>query len=397
VSLATTAATSERRDTAPDNRVVAAACLALALVTLAAWGHAGLRQGALACVGFGAGIALSHASFGFASAWRGLIVRRSSRGLRAQLLMIAGTIVVFFPLIAQGEVLGQPAAGFVSPVGLALVAGAFLFGIGMQLGGGCASGTLYTAGGGDLRMAVTLAAFVAGSLLATADPGGWTRWRDIGAFSLVASAGPVRGAAIALGIIAVLYAAATAWERRAHGAVEPLTKTAEASLRDIFRGPWPLLWGAGALAAVNIATLVLAGRPWGVTSAFALWGAKLALAAGIDVAAWPYWTGDPALTESVFADATSVMNFGLMLGALAATGAAGRFAPRLRLEWRALSSAVLGGLLMGLGARLASGCNIGAYFSGTASGSLHGPVWLALALVGSVLGIRLRPFFRLDR
>ena len=36
--------------------------------------------------------------------------------------------------------------------------------------------------------------------------------------------------------------------------------------------------GAIALAGVSLATLILAGRPWGITSAFALWGAKIAAA-----------------------------------------------------------------------------------------------------------------------
>ena len=59
-------------------------------------------------------------------------------------------------------------------------------------------------------------------------------------------------------------------------------------------------------------------------------------------------------------------------------------------------AAAIGGLLMGYGARLAFGCNVGAYFSGIASGSLHGWLWFAAGLVGSYLGIRLRPLFRLD-
>ena len=37
---------------------------------------------------------------------------------------------------------------------------------------------------------------------------------------------------------------------------------------------------------------------------------------------------------------------------------------------------------MGYGARLAFGCNIGALFSGIASGSLHGWLWMAAALAG---------------
>ncbi|WP_323156290.1 YeeE/YedE thiosulfate transporter family protein, partial [Pseudomonas oryzihabitans] len=60
---------------------------------------------------------------------------------------------------------------------------------------------------------------------------------------------------------------------------------------------------------------------------------------------------------------------------------------------RSLIAAVLGGLLLGYGARLAYGCNIGAYFSGIASGSLHGWLWLVAAFAGNSLGVRLRPFF----
>lgn len=61
-----------------------------------------------------------------------------------------------------------------------------------------------------------------------------------------------------------------------------------------------------------------------------------------------------------------------------------------------MAAAAVGGLLMGYGARLAYGCNIGALFSGVASGSLHGWLWLLAAVPGSLLGIRLRPLFGLD-
>ena len=51
--------------------------------------------------------------------------------------------------------------------------------------------------------------------------------------------------------------------------------------------------------------------------------------------------------------------------------------------------------MMGYGARLAFGCNVGAFFSGIASGSLHGWLWFAAALAGTWVGIRLRPAFGL--
>jgi hypothetical protein len=52
--------------------------------------------------------------------------------------------------------------------------------------------------------------------------------------------------------------------------------------------------------------------------------------------------------------------------------------------------------LMGWGARLGFGCNIGAFVGGVASGSLHGWVWFATALVGCSVGIKLRPAYGLS-
>jgi hypothetical protein len=164
------------------------------------------------------------------------------------------------------------------------------------------------------------------------------------------------------------------------------------------RGPWPLVAGAFGLAAVNIATLLLAGRPWGVTSAFALWGSKTLAAAQVDVASWPYWqppTRAAELQASVLNDITSVMDFGILIGAMLAASLAGRFAPTWRVPLRSLAAALVGGLLLGYGARIAYGCNIGAFFGGVASASLHGWVWFVAAFAGNVIGTKIRPAFGL--
>lgn len=117
---------------------------------------------------------------------------------------------------------------------------------------------------------------------------------------------------------------------------------------------------------------------------------------GVDVASWAFWQmpgNAKALAAPVWEDITSVMDIGIVLGALLAAGLAGRFAPSLKIPARSLVAAVIGGLLLGYGSRLAYGCNIGAYFSGIASGSLHGWVWLVAAFIGNSVGVRLRPFF----
>ncbi len=87
----------------------------------------------------------------------------------------------------------------------------------------------------------------------------------------------------------------------------------------------------------------------------------------------------------------------MLFGAMAAAAASGPFA---RAAWPAAGSlvaAAVGGLLMGWGARLGFGCNIGAFVGGIASGSLHGWVWFLAALPGCLIGIRLRPLFGLSR
>ncbi|MEM5437608.1 YeeE/YedE family protein [Paraburkholderia diazotrophica] len=356
------------------------------------------RQAALYVVGALLGVSLYHAAFGFTSAWRVFIADGRGAGLRAQMLMLAIGVLLFFPALSAGSLFGHPVTGLVSPAGTSVVVGAFMFGIGMQLGGGCASGTLYTVGGGSTRMLVTLAAFVVGSVVATAHMPFWTALPSLKPTSLVTTLGAGWAIAINLAIFAAIAALTVAIERRRHGRLvdEPL-RTASAS--PWLHGPWPLFAGAIALALLNFATLALSGRPWGVTSAFALWGAKLFSVAGIDVANWPYWNAHAnaaALAAPVTRDVTSVMDAGIILGAMAAAALAGRYAPVWRLPARSLVAAVAGGLLLGYGARLAYGCNIGAYFSGIVSGSLHGWLWLAAAFAGNVVGTRLRPLFGLE-
>jgi uncharacterized membrane protein YedE/YeeE len=367
---------------------------ALALTNAYTW-----RYGALFLLGGALGLVLYHALFGFTSAWRVFIANGRGAGLRAQMLMLAVAAVLFFPALAHGSLFGQPVHGEYGAVGVSVLVGAFLFGLGMQLGGGCASGTLYTAGGGNSRMLVTLTFFIIGSALGAWHLPWWSATPNFGSISLIKSWGWAPALAVSLAGFAAIAALTVVIERRTHGELRYGVVTDRRGWRRFLHGPWPLLAGAVALAVGNFATLYLAGRPWGITSAFALWGSKIFAASGIDVASWGYWHSPErakALQESVFSDITSVMDFGIIFGALLASGLAGKFHPGWKVPPRSLIAAVLGGLLLGYGARLAYGCNIGAYFSGIASSSVHGWLWLVAAFVGSIFGTYLRPWFGLS-
>ncbi|MCX2724310.1 YeeE/YedE family protein [Roseibium salinum] len=372
--------------------IAALAGSALVLVALAAYGAAGPRQAAAVLIGGLAGLSLYHAAFGFTSAWRYIVTQRRGAGLRAQFVLILLTSAVSFPLIAWGHVLGWPAIGYVFPFGIAAALGAFLFGVGMQLGGGCGSGTLYTAGGGSTRMMITLAAFILGSVAATAHLHLWNRLPKLPPVSLIGEFGPHGAFLLTALVLGALALATIRIERRAHGNVAPPARTVS-----FMTGPWSPMAGAVMLAVVGIATFVVVGRPWGITSAFALWGAKVFHVLGVPVDTWPYWTWQRgALEGSVFRDTTSVMDFGIMLGAMGAAALAGRFVPIWHLGLRDILTAVAGGLLMGYGARLAYGCNIGAYLGGLVSGSLHGWLWLVFGFLGSLAGTRLRLTLGMD-
>jgi hypothetical protein len=359
--------------------VLAAALLATSALAIAVSQH-GPRMLALLGLGAAFGATLYLSAFGFASAYRRLIEQRETAAVRAQLFMLAAATVLFAPLLAQGAWFGRDLAGAVAPAGIQVAAGAFLFGIGMQLAGGCGSGTLYAAGGGQLRMLLTLAAFCAGSFWASLHMQAWSALPALEPIALGELVGWPAAVALQLGVLLALDALLV---RMSLG-------------RTGWRGHWPLAAGALALAVLNLLTLITAGHPWSITWAFALWGAKAALALGWDPATSAFWSADfqrSALEASVFADTTSVMDFGLVLGALGAAAYAGGFRVRWRMPAGAAASALIGGLAMGYGARIAYGCNIGAFFSGVASTSLHGWLWIAAALPGCWAGILLRRRF----
>ena len=348
----------------------------------------------LLLIGVGLGVALYHASFGFAGAYRKAIVDKDISGVAAQLLMLGTAILLFAPILSQGEAFGHNVGGAFAPVSVSMALGAFVFGIGMQFAGCCASGTLFVAGGGNSRMTVVLVFFCIGTFIGSLHLGWWTELPGIGSISLRKEFGWERAIPLQLGVLALVYFAL-----RLSGATikQPIWWTGDFSLARLLRGPWPLVLSAGVLAVLNWATLVVAGHPWSITWAFTLWGAKGASLLGWQPNGNWFWTGgysERALDAPILNDTTSVMCIGIVLGAMMAASLAGKIAPKRSIPLPALASAIVGGIIMGYGARLAYGCNIGAFFSGVASGSLHGWVCILCAIPGNWVGIKLRPIFR---
>lgn len=380
--------------------VVSAGTILGAVLILESISSSGAQMGVLGLIGLVLGVILYRARFGFTSAWRQLVAVGQGRALRAQMVMLALGSALFALVLSQHwHLFGTVPKPYVFPLGVSLVVGSFLFGVGMQLAGSCASGTLYVAGTGQGITIATIIGFVAGSVLGSWSFPFWTKRTPAGpAVSLAQSRLGYGGALIvqlaAFGLIAALTLVI---QRRRNP--PPIDEGPKAlGWYRLFRGTWPLLAGAIGLAILNALTLLISGQPWGITFAFALWGAKLLQGIGYQISSWPYWhsgANATALHHSIFANVTSTMDIGIILGALIATGLAGSFRYWRLPKAKIAIAAVLGGILMGYGARISFGCNIGSYFSGIVSFSLHGWVWAAMALAGTWVGIRFRPIFGL--
>ncbi len=360
----------------------------------------GTKQGYLFVIGSALGLVLYQTSFGFTAGFTHLISSRRTQQLRAQMLMLIAASLIMLPMFAQGEFDGTTLSGKLTAISTAMAAGAFIFGVGMQLGGGCASGTLAYLGSGSLRMGITLTGFIAGSLIGTFHFPWWNAMPSLGKFSMLHDWGLSTAIVVNLTIAGGLWLVFLAIEKRVHGNTNPLNNKVTEKKLGFLANHWPLLLAALLLALLNLATLMVKGKPWGVTSGFALWGAKIFAFFGGDLSGYDYWqkaSWAKALAAPVLKHSTSVMNIGLVFGIWWAAKVSGKMSVTYKASGILVFRLVLGGLFLGYGARLASGCNIGAYFSGIASGSLHGWVWFAIAGVGNLVGFKLKNSLLADR
>lgn len=348
-----------------------------ASIVLAAMILVGVRYGLLLALGLGFGLVLEGLRFGFAGPWRAMILRREPSGMFAHLLAIGLVAIVALPMISArgGEIVGA-----IAPVGLAMIGGAFVFGIAMQIVLGCGSGTLVNAGSGNPVSLAALPFFAIGSFAGAYHLFWWT---DLGTLAPIGVSG-WDGTVITLGALAIV--AVLLFRFGAPGQRRIQTRHVVA---------------ACLVAALALGNLAIAGQPWGVVYGLGLWGAKGATLLGNDLSGSVFWSAAESaarVQESLLLDVTSLTNIGIVLGAfLVASWRNGGLSARIPdLPVKAWVFAAIAGLLLGYSSRLAFGCNVGAFFSGISTGSLHGWVWFIAAFAGSMIGVRLRPLLGLE-
>ncbi len=168
--------------------------------------------------GLGFGFVLQRARFCFTASMRDPYLTGSVTLTKAVLIAFALTSIGFTAIKYGAFANGLPIPGqsYVAPVSFATAVGAFIFGIGMVIAGGCASGTLMRVGEGFWMQVISLFFFIVGSLWGAHDYGWW----DINFISkgpevfLPDYLGWVGGLAANLLIIAVVYIIAHKWGNR---------------------------------------------------------------------------------------------------------------------------------------------------------------------------------------
>ena len=332
---------------------------------------AGARFGIVLSIGLGFGIVLEGLRFGFAGPWRMMILHREPAGILTQLLAIGLVACVAIPMLAFHP---TELSGAQAPIGWAMIGGAFVFGAAMQIILGCGSGTLVNAGSGNPVSLVALPFFALGSFAGAYHIFWWTDLGSLPIMTLEGGAGLV-GTLILLIIMAGIFLI--------------LGKKGSRSL------PRRYIIAAIFIAVLAICNLLVSGQPWGVVYGLGLWATKGAVVLGFDLSSSTYWAASSSvgrLNSSVLTDYTSLTNIGMLAGAFGVSvwrnRDLGHSVPSYPLStWFVV---IVAGLALGYASRLAFGCNVGAFFSGISTGSLHGWVWFIAAFMGAFLGIRIR-------
>ena len=373
-------------------------CLAFLFPTDGRW-----RLGFLFCISGLFGFMLKAAPFGFTCSFRSLLSTGDVKDFTHMLHMIFWSTVFvlllnkfsdkFHPLFFPNNT--GPFGLAQSPIGVSLCLGSFLFGIGMQLGSGCATGTLVGMGEGFLKSWLVVWFFIMGATVAAIDPVYkiWSKLPKtskpvvIEMYMII----PV-GAVLLVCLVVMLIGKRRARIRREAAQAINLESVRALMIEGadgekkpfLQRESWRFL--ADVILGLCVGLFFLcAGTTIGVMGVFPLIGSKfLTLCKLKGVENWQYWQDNAGQWKMGIRNNTLFYSDLFIIGgALLASAVLGNFGKSQKNSVADFFKAIFGGLLMGLGGRMSNGCNIGSMLSGINSGSVHGWVWMACAMLGS--------------
>ena len=121
------------------------------------------------------GFVLQRSRFCFTASLRDPVLTGSTSLTKGVIIAFAvataGFAAIQYSAVLKGA---EKVPGFISPVGIHIAIGATMFGIGMVIAGGCASGTLMRMGEGFAMQWIAIIGFMGGSLWGAHDFGWWS-------------------------------------------------------------------------------------------------------------------------------------------------------------------------------------------------------------------------------
>lgn len=348
-------------------------------------------------LGCGLGHVLVRGRFGFASGYRRLLVERDPGPAYAQLLLVALLVVGMALVLALEPLTGLRPKLLNTTITLPFLAGAFLFGIGMERARACGCGSLAATSRGGAGVLAALMGLVIGAFIGSLHGPLLARLPQPRLESPVGldSFGLAGALLLQLLFIALIVLLLSRWTGQSPWAgLRPgLRARQSAGTPSQSNAPYG---GAVAVALLAIGLLLVTAEPWKVLWGLALSGAHLAQFLGWDPHTSSFWSSakGQALLQGPRAwlfNHAVLVDLGLVYGAVATAIGQGRFrlAGEAPQSLAALARSGGGGLLMGYGGLLASGCNVNAFLGGVMSFSPHGWIWLAAALLGFASSLRL--------
>lgn len=325
------------------------------------------------------GFVMQRGRFCITGAFRDMYLIKSNKMFVALLLAISIQSLGFFLMKEMGWLNVAPAENFAP---LAVIGGAFLFGIGIILAGGCATGTWYRAGEGLLGSWIALFTYVLLSAMMRTGPLGEInsslRRLNIEHKTIYESLGISPWVLVALLVLITAYLVYQQLTKpQAKLAALKPKKTAIAHI--LFEKRWhPFLTATlvGLIALMAWPLSVATGRDFGLGITGPSANIMQFLVTG----------------ERQFINWGVFLVLGILLGSFIAAKGSNEFRFRVPDVKTALNSAK-GGVLMGVGASLAGGCSIGNGLVETAFFSWQG--WVSLPVM--VLGTWVAAYFTIIR
>lgn len=371
-------------------------------------------------VGLGLGYVESRSEVGIASGYTEFFVTGNRSRLYGLLLLFGfgalGALYIHYQSAQNGAVPSHLASGSqstipgtkaVTPVNFGLILGSFLFGVGLTINQGCGLGTLRNIGQGKLRYLWTLLFLFIGTI-----PGQMTKYvldqSAIHQYSVELYLPELFGyggtAVLVVAILAVLAFVAERYETlRKKAGTEKDTEPTNLPDTDkldsekpmskrifdaIFKIEWSRFFSVLLITLLFLLALNQTGEKLSVTQPLLYPAVSLFQSLGFSFEHPAFSEAVQIVDNGLLNNTNIIQNFGIIFGAMIFALTSTNFSFSLSMNLKESVWYMLGGFLMGFGAVLASGCIVGALYSGIVNFSLSGWVVFGSMSVGIWLTVK---------